>query len=401
MRTVLRLTFAPVSSLIIIVLGISYLNTFLSIRLTDSGYDSSVTGLIYSAYYTGMMVGALYLEGIIHKKGHIRAFAIFAALTSTTVLLQSFTSSPYIWILFRFLTGAFASGLFIVIESWLLLLATPATRGAVLSIYMVAIYCAQSLGQFGISAISVEGDIAFDVAVLLATISIIPVCLMKAAAPKLLESHSINIFYLLRKVPVGFLGNFTSGLILGAFYAIGPVYAKMIHLSLFQISLFMSVTIFGGMLLQWPVGKLSDIFQRRHVIVAVAALVFFLSMGLIIINQLSFELNLLLLFLFGGMAFTLYPLSITYCCDYFSTAGITSVTSASLIIYGLGCILGPILSPLFMKLLGPSGFFFYTALLSLLMVFFTLYKQHVNPKEPETSKEPYSIHPGTTGKFPE
>ncbi len=401
MRTILKLTFAPVASLIIIILGISYLNTFISIRLTNEGYDSTITGLIYSAYYAGMMLGAIYLERIIHKKGHIRSFAIFAAITSTTVMLQSFTFSPYLWILFRFLTGAAASGLFIVIESWLLLLAKPKTRGAVLSIYMVAIYCAQCIGQFGISLVSVEGDIAFNIAVLFATASIIPVCLMKAAAPTLSESQYINIFYLLKKVPVGFLGNFTSGLILGAFYAIGPVYGKKIDLSLFQISLFMAVTIFGGMLLQWPVGKLSDIFQRRHVIIAVSASLFFLSMGLIITSHLSFELKMFFLFLFGGMAFTLYPLSITYCCDYFSSAGITSVTSASLIIYGCGCILGPILAPIFMKILGPSGFFFYIALLSLLMVFVTLYKQHIDPKQPEVSKEPYHILPGTTGKFPE
>ena len=401
MRTIFKLTFAPVASLIIIVLGISYLNTFTSIRLTNLGFDSTITGLIYSAYYTGMMLGAIYLERIIHKKGHIRSFAIFAAITSTTIMLQSFTISPYFWVFFRFLTGAAAAGLFIVIESWLLLLATAKTRGAVLSIYMVAIYIAQCIGQFGISIISVEGDVAFNISVLLATASIIPVCLMKAAAPTLSESHSINIFYLFRKVPVGFVGNFISGLILGTFYAIGPVYGKKIDLTLVQISLFMAVTIFGGMLLQWPVGKLSDIFQRRQVIIAVSGSLFFISIGLMITAHLSFELKLFLLFLFGGMAFTLYPLSITYCCDYFSTAGITSVTSASLIIYGLGCILGPILSPLFMKVLGPSGFFFYTALLSLLMVVFTLYKQHLNPKEPQLSKEPYQILPGTTGKFTE
>jgi len=137
MQSILRITIAPVASLLIIMLGTSFFNTFISIRITVDGWNSLMTGLVYSAYYAGMMAGALYMERLIKRTGHIRAFSIFASVTATSILLQGFTVSPFSWIIFRFITGLACAGLFIVIESWLLLLSSPNTRGVVLSLYMI------------------------------------------------------------------------------------------------------------------------------------------------------------------------------------------------------------------------------------------------------------------------
>ena len=199
MRDILKLTIAPISSLIIIMLGISYLNTFISVRLTEDGYHSLITGTLYASYYTGMMCGAFYLEQIIEKKGHIRSFCMFAASASTFIMIQSFTEPFIAWIFFRFFTGVSVSGLFIVIESWLLLLSSPEKRGSVLSLYMVAIYSAQCIGQFGINIAPVQSILPFNLSLIFCTASIIPVCLMKAAAPTIHENESIKVLYLLKK----------------------------------------------------------------------------------------------------------------------------------------------------------------------------------------------------------
>ena len=163
----------------------------------------------------------------------------------------------------------------------------------------------------------------------------------------------------------------------------------------------MAITIFGGMCLQWPLGKLSDIFQRRIVIIGISLLISLTSLALVFLHRDNFYYHLLLLFLFGGFAFSLYPISITYCCDFFSSAGITSVTSAALIIYGLGCIIGPISSPLLFMLLGPRGLFIYTSFLGLALFIFALWRQKKNPIQSEETKEQYQVHPGTTGKLME
>jgi MFS family permease len=393
MRHILKLIIAPLSSLIIIMLGISYLNTFISLRVTSDGYPSFITGILYSTYYLGMMIGAFYLEKIIHQKGHIRSFAMFAGGVSCIIILQSFTPPPYTWILFRFFTGILVAGLFIVIESWLLLLACPKTRGSVLSLYMIAIYLGQSMGQFGINLVPIQSILPFNLCLIFCTASIIPVCIMKAAAPTLHEAEIINVFYLFKKIPLGFLGNFTAGLILGAFYSLGPVYAKNSGYSLMQISMVMAVTILGGMSLQWPIGKLSDVFPRRNIIIMICFFICTLSLLLVFLHESSYAVHLLLLFILGGFVFTLYPISITYCCDFFSSSGLTSVTAAALLIFGCGCIIGPIMAPFFM-LIGPEGLFLYIALFAFLLTFFAVYRQHTAPPPPKETKENYRVHPG-------
>ncbi|MCH9620884.1 MAG: putative MFS-type transporter YcaD [Chlamydiia bacterium] len=369
--------------------------------MTSDGFSSLVTGFSYSSYYAGMMLGAIYLEKVIHSKGHIRSFAMFAAISSTTIMLQSFFDPPIPWIIFRFFTGAGVAGLFIVIESWLLLMASPKTRGAVLSIYMIALYCAQSIGQFGINLVQINSVMPFNLSLIFCTASIIPVCIMRAAAPTLAESEYINVFYIMKKVPLGFFCHLTAGLALGAFYAVGPIYASKSGFSLLEISLVMAVAILGGMALQWPIGKLSDLFQRRHIIILVCAGLCLISCSIAFFEHISFSLLLFLLFLFGGFAFTIYPLGITYTSDFFSSAGITGVTAAALLVFGFGCIIGPSVAPLFLAIFGPTGLFVYIAILAILLGILAIYRQQKLPPQSEITKEPYHIHPGSTAKFPE
>lgn len=389
------------TSLFIVMLGNSFFNTFVSVRVTSDGYGELMAGLLFSAYYVGMMLGAFHMEKVIARTGHIRAFSIFAAITATSIILQSFTFSPFSWIVFRFMAGASCAGLFIVIESWLLLLSSANTRGSVLSIYMISLYTAQALGQFFLNSVPIASFLAFNLAVVFCTLSIIPVCLMRAAAPSISEIEYINIFYLLRKVPLGFFGNLISGMIISAFYALGPVYAKGVGFSNWQISLIMACTIFGGMALQWPIGAFSDLIQRRKVIIITAIILCIISLCLFFITNTPFWLLLLTLFLFGGFSFTIYPLSITYCCDFFSSAGITSVTCACLLVYGIGCIFGPLLSPLFMITTKPEGLFLYSAILSITLAIYAIWKHHKLPNQPQDTKESYQVMTSVSPKVSE
>jgi len=193
MRETLKLIFAPIFSLVIIMLGISFFNTFTSFIIITKGGASYLTGIVYSAYYAGMMIGAIYIEKFIQRVGHIRAFSIFASSCATAVMLQSFFFSPYVWIFFRFITGLTCAGLFIVIESWLLLLSNPNTRGQILSFYMVALYSAQGMGQFILNSMDLSSHLPFSTTVIFASISIIPVCLMRANAPSMGEPEIINL----------------------------------------------------------------------------------------------------------------------------------------------------------------------------------------------------------------
>jgi len=363
MRKVIRSVTPPLVSLVIVMLGNGFFTTFTSLRLAVADYPNWVIGLINAFYYAGIMVGSIYVERLIERIGHIRTFAIMASVNSVLIVLQGGVIGIISWSIFRFFMGFCVSGFFIVIESWLLLSTGVKNRGRLLSLYMLTLYMAQGCGQFILNLSPVESLLPYVITVILSSLSLIPVCMMKSSGPIVLETSITNVFQILRKAPLGPIGCFVSGMILSSFYSLAPIFAREIHLSVLQISQVMGFTILGGLVLQWPIGHLSDIFDRRKVIIGVCVLLLGVTFALYHSIHLHYYVLLGLMILFGGISFTLYPLSITYTCDHFSDKKVVGISCALLIIYGVGCILGPLVSPFFMSKFGPSGLFLYMSML--------------------------------------
>ena len=374
MKRVIRSVLPPLISLVIVMLGNGFFLTYTSLRLSVANYPGWVIGLINAFYYTGIMLGSIYVERLIDRIGHIRTFAIMASVNSFLIVLQGGVLGIVSWSIFRFFMGFCVSGFFIVIESWLLLSTGVKSRGRLLSLYMLTLYLAQGFGQFILNLSPIDSLLPFAITVILSSLSVIPVCMMKSSGPLLLESSITNIFQILRKAPLGPIGCFVGGMILSSFYSLGPIFAKEIGLSVFQISQVMGFTILGGLVLQWPIGHLSDIFNRRKVIIGVCFCLMAVTFALYHSLHFHYYILLSLMVLFGGISFTLYPLSITYTCDHFSEKKIVGITCALLVIYGVGCIVGPLVSPIFMKYFGPRGLFLYISILCAAFILICLWR---------------------------
>ena len=155
MRKVLRSIIPPLISLVIVMLGNGFFNTYSSLRISIDGYPAWVIGIINASYYAGVMLGSIYIEKLIDRIGHIRTFAMFASINSAVILLQSFIIGAVSWTFFRFFVGFCAAAFFIVIESWLLLSTGIRTRGKILSLYMLTLYLAQGSGQFILNCLNI------------------------------------------------------------------------------------------------------------------------------------------------------------------------------------------------------------------------------------------------------
>lgn len=397
MRTsLLRSILPPLISLIIVMLGNGFFLTFASLRISAEGYDSIIIGIVNSAYYLGMMIGCLYIESLISRIGHIRAFAIFASINSLIFLVQGFYIDPISWGFLRFLTGFCASGFFIVIESWMLLSTSSRYRGKLLSLYMLTLYMAQGFGQFILNIISLKGILPYVISLGLSCLSVLPVSMMKSSGPLGIDHSSINLFKLIKKAPIGPLGCFLSGMIMSGFYSLTPIFGKDIGLSLMQISQIMGGTILGGLVLQWPVGHLSDIFPRRYVLIAVVLVLTVITSVLFFVYNINFHLLLVLMIFFGSIAFTFYPLSISYTCDFFCQSKVIGVTSSLLIIYGIGCILGPLASSVAMQFLGPQYLMLTFTTLSIVFIILAIMLMKRKNQVPEEEHTEYLPTPRAT-----
>jgi MFS family permease len=366
MISILKPFIALYAAMLLVAMSLGLLTTFLSLKLNFEGFSTQVTGVILTCYFIGTIVGNFYCSRIIRKVGHIRAFTAFAALATTMIMLHGCYISAFAWAVFRFVSGVAAIGLYMVIESWLNECAHPRARGRVFSIYMVVNYLGVGIGQQFLNFGETKDDTLFFVIGFLLVSCIIPVALTThSISPKMARFEPVRLKTIIQKAPLGMIGCFTAGLISSSFYTIGPLFCHQINLSMSQISYFMTITILGGLTLQWPVGTFSDRFDRSLVIPAIGGLFAVTSGVMLLATRSSFGVFIAATALFGGLMFTIYPTAVARVHDMFESKNVVNVSSAILFFYGIGAAIGPIASSSTMTLLdSPHGFYIYFLVIS-------------------------------------
>lgn len=377
MTSILKSFIALYTSMLLLSMSLGLLATFLSLRLTIEGFSTQITGLILTSYFIGSAVGAIYCRRIIRSVGHIRAFTAFAALATAMIMLHGFYISALAWAIFRFFTGIATIGLFMVLESWFNECAQPETRGRVFSIYMVMCYLGGSVGQQLLNLGEINDQTLFFVIGFLLIVCIIPISLTHSIHPEIPKSEPIRLKIILKKAPLGMLGCFTAGLTNSSFYTMGPVFCHHINLSVSQLSYFMAITVLGGLLFQWPLGLLSDRFDRSKVIPVLGGSFAVISALMVAFTQSSFWIFMVSTAVFGGLMFIIYPAAVARTHDMFESKDVVNVSSALLLFFGIGAVIGPIASSSVMGLMDtPYVFYVYFSVIGVIHAVVSLFLRH-------------------------
>jgi MFS family permease len=261
---------------------------------------------------------------------------------------------------------------------------------------MIFLYSGQAAGQFMLNLQDASGFLLFVLVSILISFAAIPVALTRVAPPMLPDVVGLSFRHLYQASPLGLVGTVASGLVLGSFYSLGPVFASGIGLDLSQTGLFMSTAIIGGVLLQLPVGRLSDVFDRRLVIVAVLGAMVLVCIGTAAVAGLGSSLLYLVTFVLGGVSFSLYPLCVAHTNDHLEPAARVSASGGLILAYSAGATAGPLLSSSAMTLAGAAGLFAFMAATSAVALVFALWRMRVRPSPPAEQQGPYQILPRTT-----
>jgi MFS family permease len=365
MEKVIRSLFAPFLTLIFLIAGSGLFNTFVSIRLELEGVSTQMIGLVVSSLYVGILFGSLKADQLIAALGHRWALIAVALISAAAVLVQSFWINPWFWCALRLICGACLAGVFVAIESWVLIASPPQLRGATLSLYLGVLYGALSLGQLLIDLAPPLSLTPFWITAGLGCAATLPLLLFPVSNPDTPPSSiRLSLPELYRLSPLGFLGGIISGMVLAAVYGLVPVYAREIGLSVPQIGSLMAVLIFGGLSLQWPMGRWADKGERKKVLNASCFLTAAASLSIPWVHSDTTGLLFALAWLFGGFSFTIYPLSMAYTCEKLQEHQIVAATGGFVLSYGMGAIAGPLLAPLMMQWLGAPGLFYFLALIT-------------------------------------
>jgi MFS family permease len=226
---------------------------------------TGIIGLIMSGFYSGYILGTFLIPALIRRVGHVRVFAAMAALSAAAALLHGLWLNDWAWLGLRIVSGMALLGLYMVIESWLNDQVSH-FRGQIFGIYMMVSLVALGIGQFLIGLYGAEGLDSFMVVGLLFALGLVPVALTRAIQPAPVETARLSVRTLYALAPTGLVGALLSGTVTGALWGLAAVYGTRIGLDASHAAVFVAVLIFGGAFLQWPIGKLSDLCDRRKVL---------------------------------------------------------------------------------------------------------------------------------------
>lgn len=343
--------------------------TLLGVRGGIEGFSTTAMSVVMSAYFVGFLFSARATPELIRRVGHVRVFAAMGSLISAALVLFPVMVEPWAWTILRVIVGFCFCGVYITAESWLNNASANETRGKALAIYMVVQMTGIITAQYLLTLGDPSGFILFIVPSVLVSISFAPILLSVSPTPAFETTRPMSLPQLFRVSPLGCVGMFLIGSVFAAMFGMSAVYGTLAGLSVPQISLFVASFYVGGVLLQIPIGWVSDRMDRRVLVMIVAAAGGIAGvMGTVFAG--SFAVTLAAGFLIGGMTNPLYSLLLAYTNDYLERDQMASASGGMLFINGVGAILGPLSVGPVMEVMGPRGYFlFMGAVLALLAAY--------------------------------
>ncbi len=330
--------------------------TLLPLRADQIGFSDTLIGLTASAYYLGFVTGCFFIPNIIAQVGHIRIFGALLAGFLSALLALDLSNHLAVWLILRFTIGAMMCGAYTVIESWLTDQTPSDARGKVLAIYTFLTLAAITLGQFLVNLTPADSSKPFILAGILIALAVVPVSLTKSLAPAPVPSTKLSFTLLYKRSHTAFAGGLLSGIVMGSFWSLAAVFSLRAAGTTDFVPLFISSTVVGGALAQYPIGLISDRIDRRYVLAGLAIA----TAGSSLLMTLSTNTSWLLCagFLFGAAANAIYAVSLAKAADNSKPDEFVTIASSVLLLNSLAAATAPLAIGQMMSLFGSSFLFF-------------------------------------------
>lgn len=376
-------------SLMLVIGGNAFLLTYLGVRLGAEGVPPTQVGFVMVAYSIGFAIGSHYATSMVAKVGHIRTFAAMASLTAMASISYPLLDSVYFWALLRFVGGITAAALYVIIESWFSAVATNNNRGTLFALYQIAAYGSSTLAQLTVGYSEPVSAVPFTGAALVLLAAIIPLSLSRMQSPHIEPGPKMSLRTLYREAPLGLTSAFVGGIMLGAYYSLVPLFGSLTNMSIGEVSKLMTVSVLMALLLAWPVGWICDRVQRSQVMLVITLTGTFLSIGVAMTVDQPFILRLMFSAVLLGMLSLVNSLAVALTHDRIDSSARVAASSALMLSYGVGSIIGPVAGSMLMEAFRPATMFLGFAVSLLGLTIYVRYRQKRMPPLPVTAQEHY------------
>jgi MFS family permease len=369
-----------------LMLGAGLQGTLIGVRATLESFPTVVIGAVMASYYVGYLAGSLAAPRLVLRVGHIRVFAALTSLASASILLQGVLVDPLTWGALRAISGWCFAGIYVVAESWLNDRADNRTRAGLLGVYVAITYVGLGFGQFLLILGNPRETILFILIAVLICLAAVPMSLSAQRAPECALPQTVRLGGLFRLSPLGVIAVLFSGLTAGTVFAIGPVYAARTFTAS-GVATFMAFSIFIAVLAQWPLGRLSDRFDRRSVLSGISLVAAVAAGAAVLLGASTQPPFFGAAVLCSGLSLTIYSLAVSHINDHLQPAQMVDASGALLLVNGIGAVIGPLLVASAMQLSGPGAYFGALAALHFGFAVYTLWRKGRRPAIPDDEKK--------------
>lgn len=358
-------------SFLLLQVGNGLQRILLPLRAESEGISAGMMGLVMAFHFAGYLFGARFIIGAINTVGHIRVFAALASTASIAVLINAVFVVPASWMVVYFISGICNAGIFVVLESWLNAKASNEVRGKVLGTYMMIMMGGTAAGFLLINLGDASGFRMFIFSSVLISSAVIPVALTSTSAPPLQEEERMKIGELFNIIPAAVVGLFLASFVQASTSSMSTVFGTEAGMSTGKVALFTAVGFVGAVVLQFPLGALSDRFPRRSVIIGATLIAGLLAL-LGALTPTAGSWIIVVHLCFGAFVFPLYGLFLALANDWIPVERRIAAASALVLVSSLGAVVSPIITAQSMNVFGPSGFYWtFVGVFALLFVYMT------------------------------
>lgn len=356
--------------------------TLIALRGAQEGFSPSTIGLMGTFYFAGFLLGCFAITPMMREVGHVRSFASLAAIASAGTLILILFIDPIVWSGVRFVSGFAFAGLFTVMESWLHSGVSNENRARVLAIYRVVDIGAVTGAQFIIPVVGIDGFAVFALMSIMITLSLVPVSLGDRTNPQAPDDIKLDLRRAWAISPLAAIGCIAVGVTNSSFRTLSPVYAEEIGMSVTDVVTFVSAGIIGGAAMQYPLGYLSDRWDRRSVILITAALSTAAALAIAFLAGEAPIANFAYVFVFGCFAMPMFSLCAAHANDRAAPGEFVMLNAALMLFYSVGAIGGPVASSFTMERYGPSALFIFNAVVYVIFIVIILYRMQARSGVP-------------------
>lgn len=360
---------AAIASISVVGIAIGLGVPLLSVILESRGHSATMIGANTAVAGIASIAAAPFATPLASRLGVVGTMLIMIVLGGLAFVGFYFAPSFWMWFPLRAVLHFALTVLFILSEFWISTSAPPHRRGLVLGLYATVLSLGFAFGPWLFSQLGSAGFLPFGTAFALVMLASLPVLAARSESPDIRgPSHSSGGFTrYIWMVPMATAAVLVFGAVETGGFALFPVYGSRIGYSEGDAALLLTAVGLGNVLMQIPLGLVSDRMRdRRYLLVACAIIGLAGTIILPWVSQ-NWHASALVLFLWGGVVAGLYTIGLAHLGARLSGRDLASANAAFVLCYGIGMLVGPQVIGIGMDIVGPHGFAWSLAL------FFALY----------------------------